>query len=154
MGIEIERKFLVDNALLPTLTNGYQIKQGYIKTLDHSTVRVRIRNQEAFLTIKGKSTGISRLEFEYPIPLEDANTMLNNLCQTSIIEKIRHPVKYKGHLWEIDIFHGQNRGLVVAEIELKSKNEMFVLPPWIKKEVSEDKRYANSNLIKVPYLEW
>ena len=90
MGIEIERKFLIDRDKIGTLKNGYQIKQGYIQTVDHTTVRVRIRDKEAFLTIKGKSTGASRLEFEYPIPLHDANDMLNNLCYTSFIDKTRY----------------------------------------------------------------
>ena len=154
MGIEIERKFLIDTSKLPTLKNGYQIKQGYIQTVDHTTVRVRIRDKEAFLTIKGKSVGASRLEFEYPIPLQDANDMLSNLCQTSFIDKTRYLVKHEGHLWEVDIFRGQNLGLVIAEIELESEDETFTLPNWVTKEVTDDKRYFNSNLIEHPYSNW
>ena len=154
MGIEIEKKFLIDISKLPTLKNGYQIKQGYIKTVDHTTVRVRIRDKKAFLTIKGKSIGASRLEFEYSIPLQDANDMLNNLCQTSFIDKTRYLVKYEGHVWEIDIFEGKNKGLVVAEIELESEAEAFTLPSWIIKEVTDDNRYFNSNLIENPYSNW
>jgi adenylate cyclase len=154
MGVEIERKFLIDRDKLETLKNGYQITQGYIKTIDHTTVRVRIRDKDAFLTIKGKSTGASRLEFEYPIPLLDANDMLTNLCQTSFIEKTRYLVKHEGHVWEVDIFEGSNKGLVVAEVELGSENETFSLPNWVTKEVTDDMRYFNSNLIENPYLNW
>jgi adenylate cyclase len=154
MGIEIERKFLIDRDKLGTLKNGYQIKQGYIQTVDHTTVRVRIRDKEAFLTIKGKSEGTSRLEFEYPIPLHDANDMLNNLCQKSFIDKTRHLVKHEGHVWEVDIFKGSNEGLVVAEVELTNENENFSLPNWVTKEVTDDIRYFNSNLIENPYLTW
>ena len=154
MGIEIERKFLIDTNKLPTLKNGYKIKQGYIQTVDHTTVRVRIRDKEAFLTIKGKSVGASRLEFEYPIPLQDANDMLNNLCQTSFIDKTRYLVENEGHVWEVDILEGSNKGLVIAEVELKSEDEAFTLPNWVMKEVTDDIRYFNSNLIENPYSNW
>jgi len=154
MGIEIERKFLIDESKLPSLQNGYVIKQGYIQTVDHTTVRVRIRDKEAFLTIKGKSEGATRLEFEYPISLHDANEMLNKFCHTSHIEKTRYLIKHKGHLWEIDIFEGRNKGLTIAEIELESEDEEFALPNWVTKEVTDDIRYFNSNLIENPYLDW
>ncbi len=154
MGIEIERKFLIDTDKLPPLTNSYTIKQGYIQTVDHTTVRVRIRDQDAFLTIKGKSVGASRLEFEYPIPLQDANDMLDALCQSSVIEKTRYLVEYEGHTWEVDIFKGSNKGLVVAEVELDSEEEVFTLPNWVTKEVTDDIRYFNSNLVDNPYLNW
>jgi len=154
MGIEIERKFLVDTDKLPPLTNGYAIKQGYIKTPDDTTLRVRIRDKDAFLTIKGKSVGASRLEFEYPIPLQDANDMLDNLCQTSVIEKTRHLIDHEGHTWEVDVFEGDNKGLVVAEIELESEDEPFALPSWATKEVTDDIRYFNSNLVENPYSKW
>ena len=154
MAVEIERKFLIDTNKLPTLKNGYQIKQGYIQTVDHTTVRVRIKDKDAFLTIKGKSEGATRLEFEYPIPLNDANEMLENLCNTSVIDKTRYLVKYEGHTWEVDIFEGENKGLVIAEIELKSEDEVFTLPDWVTKEVTNDIRYFNSNLIENPYLNW
>ena len=154
MGIEIERKFLIDKSKIGTLQNGYQIKQGYIQTVDHTTVRVRIRDKDAFLTIKGKSEGATRLEFEYPIPLNDATEMLKNLCSTSVIDKTRYLVKHEGHIWEVDIFKGNNKGLVVAEIELKSENEVFTLPIWVTKEVTDDTRYFNSNLIEHPYSDW
>ena len=155
MGIEIERKFLVDKTKLPILTEGgYTIKQGYIQTVVYTTVRVRIRDKEAFLTIKGKNKGATRLEFEYPIPLNDANDMLKNLCNTSVIDKTRYLVKHDGHVWEVDIFEGDNKGLVVAEVELESENETFTLPNWVIKEVSDDTRYFNSNLIEHPYSTW
>ncbi len=154
MGIEIERKFLIDTDKLPPLTNSYTIKQGYIQTVDHTTVRVRIRNQDAFLTIKGKSVGASRLEFEYPIPLQDANDMLEALCQSSVIEKMRYLVEHEGHTWEVDVFERSNKGLVVAEVELDSEEEAFTLPSWVSKEVTNDIRYFNSNLVDNPYLNW
>ncbi len=154
MGIEIECKFLIDETKLPTLKNGYIIKQGYIQTVDHTTVRIRIRDKEAFLTIKGKSQGASRLEFEYPIPLSDAQEMLSNLCHSSLIEKTRYLVEHKGHTWEVDVFEGSNKGLIVAEIELESKDEDFSLPEWVSEEVTYDARYFNSNLVERPYLGW
>ena len=154
MAVEIERKFLIDTNKLPTLKNGYQIKQGYIQTVDHTTVRVRIRDKEAFLTIKGKSTGASRLEFEYPIPLQDANDMLNKLCQSSFVDKTRYLVKHEGLVWEVDIFEGSNKGLIVAEVELEDEEESFTLPNWVTKEVTDDIRYFNSNLIEHPYSNW
>ncbi len=154
MGIEIERKFLIDINKIGPLQNGYQIKQGYIQTIDLTTVRIRIRDKEAFLTIKSKNTGISKLEFEYPIPIQDAQDMLDNLCHTSYIDKIRYLVKHEGHLWEVDVFEGSNKGLVVAELELESEDEVFTLPNWVTKEVTDDTRYFNSNLIEHPYSKW
>ncbi len=154
MGVEIERKFLIDETKLPTLQNGYTIKQGYIQTIDHTTVRIRVRGQEAFLTIKGKSQGASRLEFEYPIPLNDAEEMLTNLCHASRVEKTRYLIEYEGHTWEVDIFEGSNKGLMIAEIELESEKEVFSLPEWVMKEVTEDVRYFNANLVERPYTSW
>ncbi len=154
MGVEIERKFLIDETKLPTLQNGYTIKQGYIQTIDHTTVRIRVRGQEAFLTIKGKSQGASRLEFEYPIPLNDAEEMLTNLCHASRVEKTRYLIEYEGHTWEVDIFEGSNKGLMIAEIELESEKEVFSLPEWVTKEVTEDVRYFNANLVERPYTSW
>ena len=154
MGIEIERKFLIDTSKLPTLKNGYTIKQGYIQTVDYTTIRVRIRDKEAFLTIKSKSVGASRLEFEYPIPLQDANDMLNNLCQTAFIDKTRYLIENQGHVWEVDVFEGTNKGLIIAEIELSNEGEVFTLPKWVSREVTDDIRYFNSNLITNPYVNW
>ncbi len=154
MGVEIERKFLINEKKLPTLKNGYDIKQGYIQTVDQTTVRIRIRDKEAFLTIKGKSQGASRLEFEYPIPLNDAEEMLTNLCHASRVEKTRYLVEHEGHTWEVDIFEGSNKGLIIAEIELKSEEEIFSLPEWVSEEVTQDERYFNVNLVEHPYQEW
>ena len=154
MGVEIERKFLVDETKLPTLTEGYTIKQGYIQTANFNTVRVRIRDKEAFLTLKSSSQGSKRLEYEYSIPLQDAQEVLENLCQKPFIDKKRYLIEHQGHAWELDIFEGENKGLIVAEVELQSEDETFALPEWVEKEVTEDKRYANSNLIANPYLNW
>ncbi len=154
MGIEIERKFLVHPDKLPKLTNGYTIKQGYIPTRDFTTVRIRLQGKAAFLTIKGKSQGASRLECEYPIPLEDAKTMLESLCAASLIDKTRYLLVHEGHTWEVDVFEGLNKGLIIAEIELASEDEAFVLPDWVSEEVTHDVRYFNSQLIENPYLNW
>ena len=154
MAKEIERKFLVDFQKLPPLSNPYSIKQGYISGCISATVRIRIRNEEAFLTLKGKTNGLSRSEFEYPVPLSDAKQMLEELCSTAVIEKKRYHLNYQGHLWEIDIFEGTNRGLIVAEIELSHEDETFLKPEWVTQEVSSDVRYRNSNLITHPYSLW
>ncbi|PHQ64959.1 MAG: adenylate cyclase [Sulfurimonas sp.] len=154
MALEIERKFLIDINKLDKLKNGYYIKQGYIQTKDKTAVRVRVKGDEAFLTIKGKSVGATRLEYEYSIPVVDANEMLERLCAKPIIDKTRYLVKHKKHTWEIDIFHKENDGLIVAEVELESEDEIVELPEWILKEVTDDIRYYNSNLLEHPYSQW
>ena len=154
MALEIERKFLVDVEKLPNLNNGYAIKQGYIQTKDKTVVRVRVKDKEAFLTIKGENVGATRLEYEYSIPLNDANEMLAKLCTKPIIDKTRYEIKYKNHIWEIDIFHKDNDGLIVAEVELKDENETVELPEWVVKEVTDDTRYYNSSLLKNPFCKW
>jgi len=152
---EIERKFLVDPKLLPPLQNPHIIKQGYIPTRESgATVRVRISNENAFLTLKGKTTSLTRLEFEYAIPLEDAQKMLQELCVPPLIEKKRYLLPYKGHTWELDVFERDNEGLIVAEIELKREDEAFEKPVWITEEVSSDPRYRNANLVRHPYSLW
>lgn len=153
MKIEIERKFLV---LRDTYKNlkGCMYKQGYLLKDIDKTIRVRIAENKGFLTIKTKTGSFSRGEFEYEIPLNDAEFMLNNLCEKSIIEKIRYISEFEGHIWEIDEFLGENEGLVVAEIELQSEDEEFLKPGFIGKEVTGDKKYYNSNLIKNPYKNW
>ncbi len=153
MSKEIERKFLIDAKNLPSLSDGHIIKQGYVPT-QGVTVRVRVRDEEAFLTLKGKVTGISRSEFEYSIPVKDAKHMLDELCVHPIIEKTRYLISYKGHIWELDVFEGYNKGLIVAEIELESEDESFEKPKWATQEVSYDKKYRNSNLISNPYCMW
>ncbi len=154
MGIEIERKFLITSDAYKHGAVGQVYRQGYLNTQKNRIVRVRIIGKEAFLTIKGLSKGIQRTEFEYPIPLDDAYHLLDHLCEKPIIEKTRFKVLYEGHIWEIDEFHGENTGLVVAEIELEDKNEQFSKPPWVGEDVSHDWRYFNSNLLLHPFTSW
>ena len=153
MAKEIERKFLVNTSKLPTLSKGHIMKQGYIPT-QGITVRARISNDKAFLTLKGRATGLSRSEFEYPIPVEDAQQILNELCAHPLIEKTRYLIPYGKHTWELDIFEGENEGLIVAEIELGREDESFAKPEWITQEVSYDTKYRNSNLINHPFSTW
>ena len=154
MALEIERKYLIDLGKIGTLENGIRIKQGYLSTNKDAVVRVRVKNDKAYLTIKGPNNGISRLEFEYEIPFDEANEMLDNLCKKPVIDKTRYIIKHDIHIWEIDVFYGDNEGLVVAEVELKDENEKINLPSWIKEEVTSDNRYFNSNLMKHPYKDW
>ncbi len=154
MGLEIERKFLVKNdSWKKEVSNSFSLKQGYLSSNPDRTVRIRITEQSAFLTIKSKSQGISRQEFEYTIPLNEAKELLL-LCEKPIIEKIRYLVKIESHTWEIDVFEGENKGLTIAEIELSDENEEFEIHAWIGKEVSDDSRYFNSNLIACPFNSW
>lgn len=154
MGIEIERKFLVDKAFANTLTEGDRITQGYIPTDSKTVVRVRIRNEAAFLTIKGENRGATRAEFEYAIPYSDAAEMIGTLCGETTIDKTRYLVPYMQHTWEVDIFEGNNKGLIVAEIELSTEDEAFETPTWAIQEVTGDPRYYNSNLMHAPYCSW
>ena len=154
MAIEIERKFLVDVSKLPMLENGIIIKQGYLPTSNNTVVRVRIKNDTAYLTIKGENDGMSRLEFEYEIPLKDANEMINILCKKPILSKIRYEIKYHNHIWELDIFKDENKGLIVAEVELQNENEDIQFPVWVKEEVTNQNKYYNSNLIERPFKSW
>ena len=152
MAEEIERKFLVDASWRPQ-TAGTHIAQGYLCREPERTVRVRIRGDKGYLTIKGKNKGISRLEYEYEIPLKDAEELLK-LCERPLVEKTRYLEDWGGFCWEIDVFAGENAGLVVAEIELPSPKTAFARPSWLSDEVSDDARYYNSNLIKMPYSQW
>jgi len=151
--LEIERKFLVNDALWEQVSkpNPAKIIQGYLSSNPECTVRVRVKNQNAFLTIKGKNKGIVRSEFEYEIPVEEAKEMLQTLTNKSI-EKDRYAIPIGRHIWEVDVFHGKLKGLILAEIELTSEYEKFEIPNWIEKEVSDDPYYYNSNLIKVEKL--
>lgn len=154
MGLEIERKFLLKNENWRTaITKQTTIKQGYLNSHKERTVRIRIYGNQGIITIKGKVENIVRPEFEYEIPLEDAHAMLK-LCEQPIIEKNRFEVVYDGKIWEIDEFSGNNQGLILAEIELNAADEKFGIPDWIGKEVSEDTRYYNSNLIAHPFENW
>ncbi len=150
MAKEIERKFLFDPQKLPPLPDPLVIKQGYIPA-ENATVRIRTMNDNAFLTLKGKATGITRSEFEYPVPYEDALKMLDELCAKPLIEKRRYRVEYRGHMWDVDIFEGENEGLFLAEVELQSEDEAVELPPWVTKEVTGDRRYYNANLRVHPF---
>lgn len=154
MGIEIERKFLIKLSGIKNLGNGKTIVQGYIETGEDAIVRVRIQDDSAFLTLKGKHIGAKCLEFEYLIPIKEAKEMISNLCKKNIIEKTRYEIYTNGHKWEIDIFHGENDGLVVAEVELDSEDENVDMPSWITREVTGDKKYYNSQLLDNPYLKW
>lgn len=154
MALEIERKYLVDLEKLGTLKNGTRIKQGYLSTNKDAVVRVRVKNDKAYLTIKGSNIGVTRLEFEYEIPLIEANEMLDKLCQKPVIDKTRYLIDYENHTWELDIFYGDNEGLVVVEVELSSEDETIILPSWVKEEVTSDARYYNSNLMKHPFKDW
>jgi adenylate cyclase len=153
MGVEIERKFLVTGTAWKALAAGVHTRQGYLSIARHRTVRVRIAGDRGFLTIKGKTQGLSRAEFEYAIPVEDAAAMLD-LCDKPLIEKTRYRVPFGAHTWEVDEFHGANAGLVVAEVELGSADEEPALPPWVGREVSGDARYYNANLVKRPFTTW
>ncbi|MBR1398390.1 MAG: CYTH domain-containing protein [Selenomonadaceae bacterium] len=153
MTTEIERKFLVNKNLFKPTGDGEYIAQGYLSSTPERTVRVRIKNNHGFLTIKGKNIGISRSEFEYEIPEPDARELLN-LCEPSIIIKRRHIINVNNSIWEVDVFEGDNKGLIVAEIELQSEDEIFNRPDWLGDEVSNDARYYNSNLSKRSYNTW
>ncbi len=153
MAIEIERKFLLKNNKCLEGVKGQVLKQGYLNLDKERTVRIRIIGDKAFLTIKGSTVNITRKEFEYEIPLNDGISLLE-LCHRPIIEKTRYNIEFESHLWEVDVFEGENKGLVVAEIELSEENESFQMPDWIGKEVSDDVRYYNANLILKPYKNW
>ena len=158
MAIEIERKFLLKDDSWKIDGQGNKImgtvfRQGYLKTED-TTVRVRLEGDRSKLTIKGKTVGMSRLEYEYDIPLCDANEMLDKLCQKPLIEKTRYLRKEAELTWEIDIFEGENRGLMVAEVELTSEDQTVPLSSWVGEEVTGDVRYYNSNLVNNPFSRW
>ncbi len=153
MSLEIERKFLVIKKKLPRDVQGEHICQAYLTAETSRSVRVRMVGGKAFLTIKGPADGISRKEFEYTIPVDDAREMAE-LAGYPAIEKTRYKIIHAGNLWEVDIFHGDNEGLVLAEIELQSEKQFVELPDWIGKEVSGDPRYLNSYLVKHPFKSW
>jgi CYTH domain-containing protein len=154
MAVEIERKFLVKNNAWRSLATGCLYRQGYLPSQNLTTIRVRTVGDRGYLTIKGKNTGMSRLEFEYEIPLADANQLLETLCQMPLIEKYRYCIAWGNHTWEVDEFLGQNQGLILAEVELKHETEAIAIPDWIGQEVTGDRRYYNVNLAKIPYSQW
>ena len=154
MAIEIERKFLVKRIPEDKIKYSQNIKQGYVVSDKQKVIRIRKKMNDFFITIKGNKTGISRFEFEYKIPENDANQLFENFCNEGIIEKTRHYIEHKGHTWELDVFHGENEGLIVAEIELKSEEETFSLPEWVDQEVTDQDKYYNMNLITKPFKNW
>lgn len=155
MAIEIERKFLLaDDQWREQVLSKSKFSQGYLSRTPERTVRVRVADDRGWLTVKGKSHGASRAEFEFEIPCDEAQQMLDELCEQPIIEKCRYRVEFKGHLWEIDQFSGDNAGLVLAEVELTHEREEFFRPSWLGCEVTHDHRYFNSNLIAHPFKEW
>lgn len=159
MAIEIERKFLLKNDNWKSqVTKTLAIKQGYLQSglnkSQKSSVRIRISNEQANINIKSVDLIMLRQEFEYAIPLADAQQMLSTLCDDVVVEKTRYHVPYASHLWEVDIFTGENDGLQMAEIELASIDESFELPDWIGEEVTNDERYYNIYLLKHPYKQW
>lgn len=155
MGIEVERKFLVsDESWRSGVTSSTRIVQGYLAQTDAATVRVRVKGDKGFLTLKGVSVGVSRSEFEYEVPVDDALAMLDELAAGPVIDKVRHLVPVGAHTWEVDVFAGPNAPLVMAEVELADADEDFVLPDWAGTEVSDDQRYFNVNLAREPYSTW
>lgn len=155
MTLEIERKFLVTpGAWRPEPGRGVRLRQGYLSDDPARTVRVRVAGDLGLITVKGITRGISRLEFEFPIPIAEAEQLLNQLCAHPLIEKLRYRESYGGWTWDIDVFEGENAGLVVAEVELPSLLATVALPSWVGREVSDDPRYFNSNLARHPFTGW
>ncbi|MDX1443546.1 MAG: CYTH domain-containing protein [Gammaproteobacteria bacterium] len=159
MAIEIERKFLVTgDSWREHVVRQENMRPGYLNRVSadgsKASVRIRITGDEAFLNIKEAKTGSSRMEYDYGVPLPDASEMLDALCQQPLIEKTRYIVEYAGFTWEIDVFHGHNAGLVVAEIELPSEDTVFEKPGWLGREVTAERRYYNAALSENPYSDW
>ena len=154
MGKEIERKYLIKDDTWRKDASGTTYRQGYLSTVKERTVRVRTIDDKGFLTIKGITIGATRREYEYEIPMADANEMLDELCEKPIIEKTRFKISHAGLTWEIDEFAGVNQGLIVAEVELESEDQNIDFPAWVGEEVSGDPRYFNSNLIANPFANW
>ena len=154
MGHEIERKFLVCSDAWRERAKGTLFRQGFLSTEPERTVRVRVAGSRGVLTIKGITVGARRAEYEYEIPLEEAEEMLGALCVRPLIEKVRYTLSVGAHTWEIDVFEGENAGLIVAEIELAHEDEPFERPAWLGDEVTHDARYFNASLVKAPYETW
>lgn len=154
MGLEIERKFLLkNNSWKKEIKKTIFIRQGYLNSKVERTVRIRIQGEQGVLTIKGKNQNVTRKEFEYQIPLDDALHLIS-MCEKPVIEKTRFLISSNRCTWEIDVFDGENKGLVIAEIELSSEEESFDIPNWLGKEVSSESKYYNSSLITNPYSNW
>lgn len=155
MSREIERKFLVrDDSWRAAADAGKRYRQGYLCADPQRVVRVRVGGDAAYVTIKGSLRGLARDEYEYPIPVADAEAMLDGLCLHPLIEKVRHHVRHAGYMWEVDVFAADNAGLVVAEVELPAEDTEVELPPWVGAEVTHDPRYSNAALVGRPYSTW
>jgi CYTH domain-containing protein len=154
MSKETERKFLIKNDSWRSLAKGKRYQQGYLSRDKERVVRIRTVGDKGFLTIKGKTTGATRAEFEYDIPAADAEAMLDHLCERPLIEKNRYKIEFGGLIWEVDEFLGENQGLIVAEVELESEDQPFEKPTWIGEEVTGDPKYFNSNLVQHPFTRW
>ena len=154
MSYEIERKFLVSDTSYLEAESGISCRQGYISTEGTSSVRIRIIGEEAYLTLKGADAGIARREFEYRIPPVDAADILDLFCEEPLIEKTRYHITFQGTAWDVDLFHGANLGLCMAEVELEEADQVFVAPPWVGEEVTGQAAYYNVNLICNPYTQW
>ena len=155
MGIEIERKFLVSNeAWRAAASRRVRMRQGYLTREGPNSVRVRIAGDEARLNMKSAEIGTTRLEFDWPVPLADAEQILDRLCHRPLIEKVRHFVVVAAHTWEVDEFEGANAGLIVAELELSAADEDFERPAWVGREVTQERRYYNQALVERPYSTW
>lgn len=155
MAQEIERKFLVAGDFKQAAGNAVRITQGYLSSVPERIVRVRVKGEKGFITVKGigNDTGASRFEWEKEIPVEDVRDLLK-ICEPGVIDKTRYLVDCDGHTFEVDEFYGDNEGLVVAEVELGDENEAFTRPSWLGEEVTGDKKYYNSMLMKNPYKNW
>jgi CYTH domain-containing protein len=151
---EIERKFLVTSDEWRIGAQGKRYRQGYLSIDVDRTVRVRVAGDQGFLTVKGRSAGASRAEYEYPIPVAHAEEMLDRLCLRPLIEKTRYRVAHGGLVWEVDVFAGESSGLTVAEVELEAEDQAVALPPWVGREVTGDPRYANASLVQRPFATW
>ena len=155
MATEIEHKFLLaNNDWRSAVSHSVYYRQGYLSSQPTSSIRVRISDNQAWLNIKSATIGTHRQEYEYEIPKTDADEILNHLCKKPLIEKTRYFVEHQGHTWEIDVFEGDNQGLIVAEIELSDIGEDFAKPAWLGEEVTHDLRYYNNNLANQPYSSW
>ncbi|QIY79403.1 Uncharacterized protein conserved in bacteria [Chromobacterium violaceum] len=153
MALEIERRFVVSGDGWRGLAPAVQYRQGYLSVEKERTVRVRVVGQQAWLTLKSNISNVSRHEFEYPIPLADAQTIMGAMCPM-VVDKLRHRIEHGGFVWEVDEFFGNNAGLVLAEIELPDEDTPFAKPDWVGEEVTEDGRYTNAYLSKHPYRSW
>ncbi len=154
MGQEIERKFLVKNDNWRGQVQGKRYRQGYLSTVKERTVRVRTAGDKGYITMKGITVGASRSEYEYEIPLSDANEMLDRLCEHPLVEKTRYRIPQGNVAWEIDEFEGDNAGLITAEVELKDEHQSVKFPDWLGAEVTGDPKYFNANLVAKPFTKW